>query len=229
MSLKEFFKPTKRKIVISFIIPIIWVLVLAVIAFAYYSYSQYDMSKNPNTITAQLKSTSIIFHPELVPYWIFSMFIGMIISTVYHYPLGCYISELMEIRKKKKIVNIFSIKRASVLILLILVFNPISFKVVQSLIYYETYYPCGVEIVNFTEISPARSAGLAIGDVIQSVDESKINTSASLAYILSSKKPGDSILIETKTNKYNLVLSENPQTHKAFMGILQKNKVCSKW
>lgn len=80
----------------------------------------------------------------------------------------------------------------------------------------------GVKITDYvkgTTIFPIEKAGIKIGEIILEADGTKTPYVDNLTKILSSKKPGDFVVLRTDKSSYQLKLEKNPKNESsAFMG-----------
>ena len=87
----------------------------------------------------------------------------------------------------------------------------------------------GVLITDFIEGDyPAQKAGIAENEIIRSIDGIKSDYLINFSNILSNKKPGDTISLETNSSTYSIILAKNPQDeNKAYLGVFvqQKTKI----
>lgn len=78
----------------------------------------------------------------------------------------------------------------------------------------------GVLITGTMEGYPAKQAGILENDIITSIDNTKITYITNFSNILKTKKPGDTILLETNSSTYNITLAENPENKSnAYLGV----------
>ena len=217
MSLKEIFRPTKGKIISDFIFSAaIVVLLLCVPYFGI------------NSLFAELDISTRIVNIAL------SVLIGMIV----YYPLICgfaFFSRFNKTRKKWKKVPKDKPRKIDfvIAIILILIFNPITLGFVYSSAIFLNRAvfsePCGMQIADFAEPSPAKDAGIQNFETIISIGNASITDAESLAHALASKKPGDSISVGTNAGNYSVVLAANPNNpDSAFLGVKLREKFCSK-
>ncbi|MBN1157196.1 site-2 protease family protein [Candidatus Woesearchaeota archaeon] len=72
---------------------------------------------------------------------------------------------------------------------------------------------------------PAEAAGMEPGEIITAIDGVQITASENFTAVLSSKKPGDTVLVETNKSSYAVVLEANPENKSvAYLGVLVKPK-----
>jgi hypothetical protein len=161
----------------------------------------------------------------------FSLLLSLLIGTVIYYPLACGLLFIYRhfsggSRKKKKHGN----RDLAFAIVLIAVFNPITYSAISTGITYVNYnvinHPCGLRIEGFQEVSPARDAGMKLGEAITEADGRTADTSNSLSAILSGKKEGDTVYVKTDTGDYVVgIVMENGT--KPIIGIIARQIYCS--
>ena len=89
--------------------------------------------------------------------------------------------------------------------------------------------PCGLEIIEFSEISPSRDAGMNVGEIISNVDDESITNIGDFVHAMTLKNPGDIIRITTNANSYDIKTLQNPErSNDAFLGIKFKEKICER-
>ena len=83
----------------------------------------------------------------------------------------------------------------------------------------------GVLITGVMEGYPAKKAGITGGEIINKIDDIEIVNTITFSDILTAKKPGDQVSIDTDKSTYSLTLAENPEDNeKAYLGIyVQQN------
>jgi len=205
MSVREILWPTRWKITASFLIAAVSVFLIYIL--------------NPYYRDALF---SLDFSLRIV-----SVFASFAIVTAIYYPLACGVIFLFKsVRQKKKPKR----KDMAIAILLVLVFNPLTFSLLYGISLYVNNniinYPCGVEIFGFADNSPAQMSGMQTGEIIIQVDNRTIDTTESLTRVLAGKSPGESVAVKTNLNEYDIHLGENPETHRAVMGIITQNAYC---
>lgn len=226
MSLREIIWPTRWKITLALLIGAVSVF-LIYLASPYYQDALFSLD----------------LHLRIA-----SVFLSFAIVTLIYYPLSCGVIFLYGSFRKKPVQK--SVKKAEkgkkpekaaktsrrdmiIAVLLILIFNPLTFSLFYGVSMYVNAnvinYPCGVEIFGFAENSPAQLANMTTGEVIIRVDNQTISTTSSLTSFLAGKSPGDYVRIKTSLGEYNIRLGENSQTHKAVMGIITQNAYCRRW
>ncbi|MDP2750324.1 MAG: hypothetical protein Q8O89_05830 [Nanoarchaeota archaeon] len=139
--------------------------------------------------------------------------------------------------KKQNQINASSFN-LTVAILFILVLNPIAIGGYLGLMKYLNntymYQPCGVKIVAFADLSPARDSGLNINDTIILAtrpgykEQYKINTGKNLADFLAGVPVTELILLSTSAETYTIQTAENPKTNLAMVGFDGQDMFCRK-
>jgi hypothetical protein len=224
MSFKDLLKPTKRKIITSLFISIIFITLFLVIK--------------------QLGYQKIFFNFNLTMQ-IFFVFINLLVLSLVYYPLSCGLLFFYEKSNKKtnkkgnrkaernqKVKDKNSNLDSIFALLFILIFNPITLSLIYlGFTYFNQTFisePC-VKIIGFSESSPAKDSGIKLGEIILSVDESKIQNIDTFMHILTEKKPGDSISITTNSRNYTFNTIENPSNPRdSFIGVIIKEDYCLK-
>lgn len=208
--MKNLLKPTRAKILADLLITLI--LLTVILSLPSFGYQKLFLSMG---LARQ----------------VFGIIFNTLLSLIIYYPLSCgivliYNRIFRKAAKGEKKELVFAA-------LFVLLLNPFIYSLAfqgaahvnQNII----NYPCGVQIAGFAENSPARSAGLSPDDTIISADNQVTDTEDSFLHALAGKRPGDSVLIETDTKKFNIQTIENPNNPKsAFLGIKVKQKYCRK-
>ena len=107
-------------------------------------------------------------------------------------------------------------------LIIFLVITFLMAPLVNSMVVYD-----GVKIVDITKgasnsniIYPAELAGMQSGEIINSLDGTQINYVTNFTYLMEGKTAGDTLLISTNINSYNVTLAENPgNSTKGFLGV----------
>jgi len=154
---------------------------------------------------------------------------SLLLGLLFYYPFVCGLIFIYgRIAKKGEGTQ----KDLAAAILMVLIFNPVSLSLASSGLLYANnnviHMPCGVEITGFAQASPARDAGVGIGETIIAVDGNPVDTGQALLHYVQGKKPGDAVSIDTNARKYNFKMAENPETKKAALGVLIKDKFCKR-
>lgn len=211
MSLKELFMPDKRKIILTAIFAVVFfILIVSGLNTGFYG----------KFVKAEFAGK------------IFSIFLNLIIGLVLYYPLSCstlFIFDRFVIKQKTKSKTADFV----IAILIILIFNPFTLGFLyQSTVYINNNIintPCGLEIIEFSEISPSRDAGMKVGEVIIRVDGENIINTNLFIHMLTLKKPGDVLSVNTNLGNYNVKTLQNPdRSNDAYLGIKLKEKICQK-
>lgn len=80
--------------------------------------------------------------------------------------------------------------------------------------------PNGIIITGVSDDYPAAKAGMNENDVIITIDNIETNYLTNFSRILSTKNPGDTILLATNSSTYNITLGESPANNsKAYLGV----------
>lgn len=210
MALKNLFKPTKEKLVIDLLLSVfLIILILAVPSFG---------------LQKQFLSTGLLRQ-------IIGLIISFLLSLIIYYPLACGLVCIY-----KRIFNKTEKSNNKVLILAILsvlIFNPITYSLLfQAIISFNNKalnQPCGVEITGFAQKSPAKEAGIGLGEIIVAADGQKVIDLNSFFSAVSGRKPGDYISLITNNKEYRIQTIGNPNNPQAaYLGILINTKYCNK-
>lgn len=212
MGFKDIFKIETKKIIIDLIIVLAFMIILFIFPSLGYQKQFFSM-----TILNMIISILI------------SIFAGLII----YYPLSCGIAtiiKILKINKKKKSHN--EKNDLLISIITIIIFNPITYSLILFSIIYANHNiinaPCGLEITGFSQDSPAKNAGINIGEIIYAADGQEIKEFNDLFIVLSTKSVGEEIRINTNLKEYSFKTGENQNTKKASLGINVNNKYCKK-
>lgn len=192
----EFLRPDKRKVILSILLPYIWVI-FGLSLILYFSSSD----------------NAIFVYPSVPHEVIFIIFylIENLVMSVFIYPLACSIILIVDYYKTGRIKEISDDKGfLGFIIFTILVFNPTSLKFIGILIYIFTSllsttpsYRGGVEIVEVAPNSLAEYIRIEPNDIIVSVKiirndaviaDKRIENSADFFKTLNKTKPGDYII-----------------------------------
>jgi hypothetical protein len=206
MPIKDILRPTKRKILSDFIFSL--ALAILFLSAPYFGFRN-------------------LFLNLSIPFKVLSIAASLLLGMVIYYPFICGINFLC-CRKKAKHEKA---KRSDfiIAILSILILNPITLGFAYSGMARINSTPCGMEIAEFTGISPAKDAGMKISEIIVAADGEQITNSNSFMHALSAKKPGDDISIATNAGNYSIQLGTNPDNPQgAFLGVRVKERYCEK-
>jgi len=205
-----------------------------------------------NIIVSLFDSLAMILIGLMVPSWgyrslllsrelsgqIISLVVSFIFSFVVYYPLACGLVYLFKIVTGKEKVKVQTLVTA---LLLIIIFNPITFSIVIAKIVKKPQINpstvidsntkeklCGLQILEVTAPS-AKNAGLVVGEVIKTVNDNPVDTIESLSHALANKRPNDVVTVITNANTYNVSLFANPQnSQQVLMGIKVNPTECNK-
>ncbi len=115
----KFLRPTKRKVTLAFLLTLGWYLLEQIIV---------RVNQSRESITIFLPNTTELNYSLLIPF----IMLAILLYTLYNYPLACYISHLIDVRKSGKIIP--SRKKAK-LLLFVIIFNPFTLRLLLALIY----------------------------------------------------------------------------------------------
>jgi membrane-associated protease RseP (regulator of RpoE activity) len=83
--------------------------------------------------------------------------------------------------------------------------------------------PDGVRVTGVEAGSPSELAGISEGEIISQIDGIQTVYLENLSKVLSSKNPGDTILLQTNNTAYTIVLAKNPKNEsKPYLGVLSR-------
>jgi len=104
------------------------------------------------------------------------------------------------------------------LLISIFIISPIASSIIE---------PSGIIIVALEEDKPAELVGMQAGELIEEINNIKINSLENFTSIIDKTKPNDEINIKTNVSSYNITTIENPQNEsKSFLGItLSQNTI----
>ena len=235
--IKEFLKPTKRKIMIAILLPFILTAIILSIS-EIIEQIQTNTSESEKGTIIQISHNDDIktdFYKQIINYFLkYGQYIiaGLIISILYHYPLACFISNLISEHKKNGFKSIFSIKNTTKLIILLLIFNPITLQLINFLfLFYTTpqYIPCGLQIINITKNGPIDNAGISEGEIIYEINSNSWSVftykNKDIEYYLIPRlNPEDKINIITNKNSYVVEVGKT-KYDKPYLGfVITQNK-----
>jgi len=162
------------------------------------------------------------------PLQVFSFLLSLAIGTVIYYPLGC--GALFLYRHFSKAGKKHKSKDLAIAIILIAIFNPATYTAISMTAAYVNYnvinHPCGVQVTGFQEVSPARDAGMGLGEVITGVDGKTVDTVNSLASALAGKGEGDLVDVTTDRGEYAVETRLDNGT-RPIVGIIVNQLYCS--
>ncbi|MBN1502695.1 PDZ domain-containing protein [Candidatus Woesearchaeota archaeon] len=130
--------------------------------------------------------------------------------------------------------NCYKNKKFGILsIILLLIINPfttyaveiVSSTTINHIMLSSNYKPCGVRIIQFADTSPAKEAGLSIGDVIIKIDNKQIVSAADIDRILS-EKDLDRVIVSTTTQTFEVYPITNSNRSK--IGVFLDQEYCLK-
>ena len=205
-----------------------------------------------NVIVSLVDSLAMVLISLIVPSWGFqSVFLGkelsgqvlylvsnLLFSFVVYYPLACGLVYVFNIITGKEKVKGLSLVMA---IFFIVILNPITLSVVITNVVKKPQISpptvidpntkeklCGLQITEVVALS-AKDAGLAVGEVIKTVNDNSVDTMESLNHALADKRPNEVVTVVTNTNTYNVPLFANPQNpQQVLMGIKVNPTECNR-
>ena len=225
---KEFFKPTKGKIILSFLIP----LVLVIFTLAFYYIEIQFVKPDGQIILPQPVESLYPFDYKIIIYTIFASLLNAIIL----YPFSCSLLVLWNRYKHHEPKRL----KGTILILTLIgliIFNPITLRLIIILGYFVNtqiflYYnePCGVIFSSFIPNSPAEKSGMIPEKAIIKINNTVIKDTSDLQEFLRNTKPGDKIVVYTENeNNYEVTLDKKPDDNYGFLGIKDvRTKFCKR-
>jgi hypothetical protein len=209
--------PTKEKIVVSLLDTLAIILI--------------------SLIIPSLGFQSVFLSKELSGQ-IFYLVSNLFFSFVVFYPLACglvYVFKIITGKEKAKGLNLVTA------LLFIVILNPVTLSIVITNIVKKPQINsptvidsktkeelCGLQITEVTAPS-AESAGLVVGEVIETVNGFPVDTMSALSHVLTSKRPNDIVTVITNVNTYQVALFANPQNpQQVLMGIKVNPTECNK-
>jgi hypothetical protein len=207
-SLKEFFRPTKKKIILALALPYIWILIyflpVNLIAYAL----AYKISFP--AVDFQISPILIILFDKLV-------------ESIFYYPVACALSFLLDSSSRN-----ITFHTLGVFVISILLFNPVTFNVLSFMLTYayvmtQPLEQCGVYVINVIPKSPAERFGLTSGAIIIRVNNNTVYNVSDFMREIEKIKAGEEIRISYIKNskEYNtkILVESNLAGNKAFLGI----------
>ncbi|HLC58119.1 MAG TPA: PDZ domain-containing protein [Candidatus Nanoarchaeia archaeon] len=213
MSFKSILKPTKEKIILDLLISMILIAL--------------------SISLPQLGIQHLLSQMGLLEK-IFNTLMSFIITLIIYYPLTTGLLYLYKIITKErhpyKKPEKLNKKDLAIALFFILILNPVSISLIYSAAVYLNndiiHKPCGLEIIRFTDDSPAQSAGIRPGEVIIDINNNPIKTKEDFLSAIKNELPGKYIVVKTAAEDYRVKLAQDPITKKNIIGIVVKEKVC---
>ena len=174
-----------------------------------------------------------------------SFILSWIISFIIYYP---FVTSVAYITKSIKISS-YKVQEIILAIILILIFNPFSISMLVSKFGYQIpsnsseqilqenvnnnvaieTSVCGLKISEILENSNVRESGINIGDVILKINDVEIRSVQNIFEQLNSKRPGDSIYINTNNGAKIVKLAmDSNDIHHAVLGVKLVPYICDK-
>ncbi len=213
--IKDFFRPTKRKVIIALLLPILFAIIIVFVSYIIQDIQIHSSESEKGVIKILLphEENETDYYKHIINYLLeygHYLIASLIISAIYHYPLACFLSKLIYTHKKSGINSVFSTKNIIILVVLILIFNPVSLKLIYFLFLSHTTHPhisCGLKIINITENGPIDNAGISKGETIYEIYSDNWSvftyTPSYLGhYVVPRINPGDEISVVTDKNTY---------------------------
>jgi len=210
MALRELLRPTRQKLLADFLISSAWLLLVFSIPWFGFEpiFSSYDLQKK-----------------------FFILLLNLAAFLLFYYPASCGLVFIYRRTMKKGASNAGKRDLAAAVFFIIAV-NPVSVSLVLMGANYFDHEvvnrPCGLEVTGFPDYSPARDAGMNIGEIIVEVEGLRVDTSEALGHALGGKRVGDIVSVKTEKGEYKIPLAENPEKHSPVLGLNLKQRYCSR-
>lgn len=206
MSLKELIKPGRQKLLVDFVLSVVWLMLVFFHPFFGYDrmLSSYDVPMKAAVLAVNLLVFLLLFYL-------------MSCGLVYVYGL---------LAKKKKRSGRLDL---AVAVFFILIFNPVFVSLAAiglDQLNDSMNRPCGVEITGFAGVSAARDAGMSEGEVIVSADGYPADTVDALKHVLGGKRAGDHVTVRTDRKEYRVVVQDSPDMSAGVIGVSLKQRYC---
>lgn len=206
--MEKLFKPSKFKIIINIVVSLFMLIMIFFI---------------------NLPAASPSFSSWSLYRKIATFFIGWFISFAIYYPLTSGILYLVSSIKNAR----YDVKKIIIAILMIIIFNPISFTWMN---YYKNYYQtltqstdCGLVINEILENSKVEEAGVRPLDLILKVDGEEVQTVNKFLKLLDKHKPGDKVVMITDKGERIVELVQDPESaNHAVLGVMLAPNPCKK-
>jgi len=212
MSLKNIFKLSKENIITDIVLAFFWMILFLSI---------------PSWGFQKAFLSSSLSHKVII------VLLGLLSAIVVYYPLTCSLvfvcKRIAKTKEKEKPAK----SDWAVAALIILIWNPFIgpgfiMKGIADFNHNVINQPCGIEVTGFPENSPARDAGMSVGEVIISVDGNATGNADSFMHVMANKKDGDFINIKTRDNEYNIKVVSGPDGRGSFVGINVQEVYCKR-
>lgn len=212
-TLFQFLKPNKRKIIYSLITSILWNISILIVP----SLLEFFSPSVPPTKIILLGTP-------------FSIFLGILLESILYYPFACSLTTIYDFYKKEGISKLFEKKYLLSLVLVcLIVFNPIGYLYILSLLTYITpsnTWSCGAYVVEIIPGSPAESS-VKMGEAIIKINDRMIHNASDFIDVMNTTKAGEQIdvyLLGGSSFTVNLAQSPTNQT-KGFLGVRVRDAV----
>ena len=206
------FKFTKEKLTVNAILALFWVILILSIPF-------FGFQSKFMALSLMQKGLSVL--------------VSFLFAFVVYYPLTCSL-----IFVYKKIINSKETEKSSIselilALLIILLWNPFIGPglIIQGVVRFNQEvinHPCGLEVTGFSDNSPARDAGMSIGEKILLADGKPIDSLDSFSHVMSLKRPGDIVVIKTQNKEYNVKVIAGADDQGTVIGIKLAQVYCKK-
>ena len=221
MRLKEFLAFSRRKIVISLLLPLLWAILAFVLEFFVDLFRPEDV---PPIFTPVGVEPSIS---------IMALIIGYLLSAIFSYPFSCLLVYLYDEKKKKGFMKILTAKNVLLFALFAIIFNPFTLTIILGVLAIIIFLvlpqgtPCAIEIVYVLEGSPTDNAGLTEGEILISINNTTLGDDLEkfFEYMMNSS-PGEIVFLETDKGTYEVTLGEHPEADHGFLGFVVDVAYC---
>ena len=207
MPIKDILRPDREKVLVAFLIPVVFFALFLMV--------------NPVYRAAFLGASAVSQTLGFIA--------GVLLGALIYYPMSCGMIFLYRLLSEEKRDKAFPRKDIVFAVIFIAVFNPLTFSLgsyaFNTAVFNYQNYPCGVEVLGYTDISPARDAMLVTGEIITMADGKTVDTIESLMRALSARSPGDVIIVQTNVRAYSINLTADVNG-KAIMGVITTNHYC---
>lgn len=221
MDLKQFFRFSGSKVVVSVLLPSFWLLLSLIIQFIR------DFFR-PEDVPLVFVPLGVAHSPSII-----TIILGYFLFALFSYPLACLLVHLYDEKMKRGFLKTLSAKNIGLLVLFTIIFNPFTLTIILTLFIFLLFIifpvgePCAIQIVDVIEGSPADEAGLSKGERIVSLNG--IDFGGDLEAIKShllDYSIGDTIVVETESDFYEVTVEQHPEGEHGFIGVILNVAYC---
>ncbi len=221
MSLKQFFRFSKSKALISILLPSFWLLLSVIIQF-------FRDLLRPEDVPPVFVPVGVGHSASII-----TIISGYFLFVLFSYPLACMLVHLYEEKKRKGFSKVLDAKNVFLLGLFAITFNPFTLTIILILFAFLLFLifpveePCAIQIVDVIEGSPADEAGLQGGERIVSLNGIDFggDLEAILRYLLD-YPIGDVVVVETESGFFEVTVGEHPEGEYGFIGVVLNVAYC---